>query len=318
MRGPDWRPDWGPDWGRTRLAFLGDRIIVLFMGAFVGAAIALAFVGGGQIRPGVPPAAATPAVSAAAPPALECATPFAPRLLGRLARARTITVGVFGDSFGDGVGAALRALLANENVMVLDESRVGSGFTRYQSLDLERDAVARLNVQPVDIAVIVIGANDIQGTFDDAGRHAYDLLTPGWKAVYGARVDRFVKRLRDQGALVYWIGLPTMRQPAYDRDIAALDTFLAARMALLGVPFIPTRPLTVDAEGRFNLYLSDGGGVSPVRMRANDGIHMTFAGYERLARPVADRIRAYLIRAADQARAEGAAPGAGDSWAARS
>jgi hypothetical protein len=297
----------GAAW-RGRLAFLGDRIVVLFIGVGVGAMIALAYVSGGTLRLGAQgPRAAAPVAATAAPPrlsppptpaALDCATPFPPRLAERIALARPVTVGVFGDSFGEGVWAALHALLAKDNVVVVEESRLGAGFTRYQTLDLERAAAESLATRPVDIAVIMIGANDTQGVFDDAGRHAYALMTPGWKAVYGARIDRFVRRLRDQGALVYWIGLPVMRQADYDRDIAALNDFLAARMAAQGVPFLPTRALSVDPEGRFNLYLPGPGEAAPPRMRANDGVHMTFAGYERLARPVAERIHAYLAAAA--------------------
>ncbi len=306
------RPE-GASW-RRRLVFLGDRIIVLFMGVGVGAAIALAFVGGGAIRltpppPAPPPlsaqaaAAAASARVAAAQAGPDCALPFAPRLLARIAKGRPATIAVFGDSFGDGLWTALQSLMARDRVEVLKASQEGVGFTRYQMLDLEAAETARLRAEPVDIAVIIIGANDAQGLFDDAGRHAYALMTPGWKAVYGARIDRFVGRLRDQGAMVYWLGLPTMRRPDYDRDMAALEGFIAGRMAALGVPFLSTRALSADRRGRYSLYLSDAGGEATQRLRANDGVHMTFAGYQRLARPVAARIRDYLARAAGAADA---------------
>ncbi len=302
------------------LAFLADRIVVLFMGVGVGAMIALAYVGGGTPRfaAGAPlmaspdrraPVKANPTAPPAPSPTAtrDCDRALPPRLAVRIAQGRPVTVAVYGDSFGQGVWAALHTMLAREDVQVLEESREGSGFTRYQTLDLERAAAQDLAAQPVDIAVIMVGANDTQGVFDDAGRHAYALMTPGWKAVYGGRVERFVRRLRGQGALVYWIGLPVMRQAAFDRDIAALDDFISLRMSALCVPFIPTRDLSADAQGRFNLYLPGPGEAAPPRMRANDGIHMTFAGYERLARPVADRIHADLAAAAALTRSQ--APG---------
>ncbi len=297
------------------LAFLADRIVVLFLGVGVGAMIALAFVNGGTPRPGAraplaeasiagPPVKASPPSPLAPAATRDCDTALPPRLAVRIAQGRPVTLAVYGDSFGQGVWAALHSLLAKDDIQVLQESREGSGFTRYQTLDLERAAAQDLAAEPVDIAVIMVGANDTQGVFDDAGRHAYALMTPGWKAVYGGRIERFVRRLRGQGALVYWIGLPVMRQAAFDRDIAALNDFLSDRMSSLCVPFIATRDLSADAQGRFNLYLPGPGEAAPPRMRANDGIHMTFAGYERLARPVADRIHADLAAAAALTRSQ--------------
>ena len=40
-------------------------------------------------------------------------------------------------------------------------------------------------------------------------------------------------------------------------------------------------------------------------MRANDGIHMTFPGYERLTGPLVERIRSYMARARDTVAASG-------------
>jgi hypothetical protein len=214
-----------------------------------------------------------------------------------------VTIGVFGDSFGDGVWAALYRRLAKDNVRIVKLSQEGTGFTRYQVLDLEQRAADQLRDQPVDVAVIVTGANDTQGLFDDDHKHAYALMTPGWKAIYGARLERFVTLIRGQGAMVYWLGLPKMRQPGYDQDVAALDDFYAAEMNRLDVPYLSTRELTADGSGAFNLYLRGPGDQAPRLMRTNDGVHMTAAGYERLAGPLIERIRAYLARAGRQAPA---------------
>jgi hypothetical protein len=241
-----------------------------------------------------------------APPA-ECAAPFPPRLTARIAAGQPVTIGVFGDSFADGVWAALYRRMGKDNVKVLKLGQEGTGFTRYQTLNLERKAADNLKAEPVDIAVVIIGANDTQGLFDDDHLHAYALMSPGWKTVYGARIDRFVSLIRDQGAMVYWVGLPKMRQPGYDQDIAAVGDFQASRMAALNVPFLTTRELSVDPRGEFNLYLDDPDTHAPRLMRANDGVHMTMAGYERLAGPLIDRIHGYLAHAAASPEAVAAA-----------
>lgn len=285
--------------GRTRPAWVMlDRAAVLLIGVVVGGMIGAAFV---TQNGGLAPAAKGPAVVAAkaAPPprqtaSLDCPTPFPPRLLQTLSSGQPITVGVFGDSFGDGVWAALYHLLP-KNYRVMRFSKESTGFTRYASLNLEDSARSQVAGQPVDIAVIDFGANDTQGIYD--GGRAWPLLSDGWKQVYGARMDRFVGVLRGQGAMVYWVGLPKMRKPQYDSQISDMLAFYDDRMTALGVPYIDVKALSEDANGEFNDYLPVPGASAPRLMRANDGIHMTMAGYERIAEPVAQRIEAYVARA---------------------
>jgi hypothetical protein len=272
-----------------------DRAAVLLIGVAVGAMIGYAF-----LSQNLPPPAKTPVtVAAAAPPAqisatLDCPIPFTPHLLQDISAGQPITVGVFGDSFGDGVWAALYHLLP-KNYHVLRFSKESTGFTRYASDNLEDKEHDQLSGQPVDIAVIDFGANDTQGIYD--GGHAFALLSDGWRRVYGARMDRFVSVLREQGAMVYWVGLPIMRKPEYDSQISDMLAFYDQRMTALGVPYIDVRKLSEDSSGAFNDYLPTPGSQDPKLMRANDGIHMTMAGYERIAAPVAARIQDYVTRA---------------------
>jgi hypothetical protein len=286
------------------VAFFADRGLVLLIGVAVGLTIASAFhspLGGAHeaVR-----AAMTPEPRAPTPLAQDCAFPVAPRLIESLRAGKPAVIGVFGDSFGDGVWAALYRRLQGTGLKVVKMSQEGVGFTRYQVVDLEQKAAQQLNEQPVDVAVIVLGANDTEGTWDDDHRHAYAFMTPQWQDIYGRRVGRVVARLREQQAIVYWIGLPKMRKPAYDSDVAAEDRFYADLARKLEIPYFDTRASTEDERGDFNLYLPDA--TSGVRrlMRTNDGVHMTAAGYERLASPLMPRIRAYLERAATDAGAE--------------
>jgi hypothetical protein len=287
-----------------------DRTAVLMIGLGLGAMIGAAFVnhGAASLIPPERPSSPAPklAVSAPAspPPAADCPAPFSPHLLDAVAKGEPVTVGVFGDSFGDGVWAALYQILAKDHsIRVVKFSRQATGFTRYASLNLEDDAEAKLAAQPVDIAVVVFGANDTQGLYD--GHKAYPLLSTGWRSVYGQRMDRYVNLLRRRGAMVYWLGLPKMRKPDYDRQIADMSAFYSDRMAALGVPFIDTVPLSVDANGAFSDYLGEPGSTERRLMRAGDGIHMTFAGYERIAAPLAQRIEAYVARARGAAALDG-------------
>ncbi len=311
---------------------LFDRTAVLFLGVAAGVAIGYAFGVHQQVEAPVvattadgaapgevlaniadattpPTAPAAPGTVPAAPAALpEPAVvaesrPITPGIANAVAAGRPIRVGVFGDSFGDGIWSALYNQLGRKSgYQVVKYSQQATGFTRYKTLNLETHDRARLASAPVDIAVISFGANDMMGVA--SGGHVYALLTPNWQAEIGRRVTSYVGMLREQGAIVYWVGLPKMREAAYDADVVRMNAFYRRLMGELGVPFIETTPYSIDPDGRYAAYLPDATSGKPILMRANDGIHMSMNGYVRITRGLAGRIRGYV----DKARGPGATP----------
>jgi len=308
------------------LRTLLDRTAVLFLGVAAGAAIGYAFghAGADQDSVAAPPvtqvAAAKPAVAPPKPaiPAAPDAHPAAgivaelaagpppppePPVVDAVHAGKTVRVGVFGDSFGDGVWSALYRLLpARDGYQVVKFSQPSTGFTRYRRLDLEAHDSEQIADKPLDIAVISFGANDAQGVCD--GGKCGALMSKYWQEVISRRVEAYVAMLRSHGASVYWVGLPAMRDPAFDGDAAAMDNFYRNLMGQLGVPFIAIRSLTVDADGHYVAYYRDDDGA-PKLLRAGDGIHMSMNGYLRVSKSLAGRIRASVqaARAAQPAEA---------------
>ncbi len=308
------------------LRLLLDRTAVLFLGVAAGVAIGYAFGTGNEkneavsLAPEAAPIAAPRSV--APPPPASPATPKAETPKGTVAapvpEAQSqvdqpssqmvetikggghVRVGVFGDSFGDGVYSALYRLLPAKAGFQVDKySQQSTGFTRYRRLDLEQHDDQQIDGQPLDVAVIAFGANDAQGVCD--GGHCGALMSKFWQKVISARVQAYVAMLRRHGATVYWVGLPVMRDAAFDSDARAMDEFYRGLMAELGVSYIDIRPLTVDAEGQYQAYYLDKDG-SPKLFRAGDGIHMSMNGYIQVTKGLADRIRATVAAAkSDQA-----------------
>ena len=237
---------------------------------------------------------------------LIAATPASPDVRLQLAKlaasGRTLNVGVFGDSLGDGVWAALyRDLHGDKGFNVIRLSQVSTGLSRYNYVDVQQKTVGQLAAQHIDIAVFMFGANDQQGIVEDG--KIYPFGTDGWKAAYGRRVDNLVNTLRQQGAVVYWVGLPKMESHRFDDGAQLINAVLAQHMSTLGAEFIPTVGLTSDANGDYSAYLPVGGSKTKTLMRANDGIHMSMAGYLRITAPVAAAIRRDLAAAAAPAAA---------------
>ena len=117
-----------------------------------------------------------------------------------------------------------------------------------------------------------------------------------WQRVISARVESYIAMLRRHGAKVYWVGLPVMRDPAFDADARAMDEFYRGLMARLDVPYIDIRPFTTDAQGQYQAYYLDKDGT-PKLFRAGDGVHMSMNGYIRIAKGLAGRIRASVAAA---------------------
>ena len=125
-----------------------------------------------------------------------------------------------------------------------------------------------------------------------------------------------VQLLREHGVMVYWVGLPKMRDDHFDADIHQMNQFYAARMASLGVPYFETFAQSVDAGGQYEPYLpADPQSGERQAYRTNDGIHMTIPGYIYAMRGLSDRIRGTVAEA--RAQLEHEAPASGHA-AARS
>ena len=241
------------------------------------------------------PDAAKADASPSTPSQLAAATaaPPVPQAL-HVAAGRPLVIGVFGDSLGDGMWAGLyHQLRDGKSYEVVKFSRAATGLARYDYVNIQENAAEQLANRHVDIAVVMVGANDEQGIIEGHQVDGFD--TPRWRQVYAGRIDSLVGLLRSRGAAVYWVGLPKMRHQAFDQKSQILNALYASRAQALGVPFIPTVPVTVDGNGGYDDYLSEGG--RPRLMRAKDGVHMTMAGYLRIASPVSSAIRADVGRA---------------------
>ena len=285
-------------------------VIGLLIGAGLGAA-AVAFGAPFLDRLDPPAFASAPEPAAAKlirPSTSQVPAPVQPI---RLTAGRPVVIGVFGDSLGDGMWAGLyNQFRGDRTYQVIRFSRAATGFARYDYVDIQQQAIQQLDGRSVDVAVVMAGANDEQGISD--GGDAVGFGTARWRAIYVARIDALVGLLRQRGAAVYWVGLPKMRRASYDQKAQLLNAIYEDRARALGAQFVPTTPVTIDARGQYDDYLTVDGSSRPRLMRARDGIHMTMAGYMRISAPVASAIRGDVGRALAagqlQARAE---PGAG-------
>jgi hypothetical protein len=283
------------------LRVFADRAIVLLLGVLVGTCVGWSYASKSvdRLMPIAPPTNSAQLV--VKPLSDELVAQQCPDIWSNVRQSvsqnRPIRVGVFGDSYGDGVFAALQQHLPHRDGFdVTKYSHLSTGFTRYHALNLETDVRQRLGTDPLDVAVVSFGANDDQAIFTSKRKWA-DLMSPAWQTEIGPRVDRYIALLRAHRAIVYWVGLPRMRDPDTDLKMQSVNDFYARRMKLLGVPFLDSRPVVAGPDGGFAPYLPDPKTGKSTLMRLGDGVHMTFPGYIAITRAVAQRIRAYVAGA---------------------
>lgn len=268
-----------------------DRTAVLLIGVGVGVAIGLAFAPDGDVTALSSPPASAAAGAVRIPANTPAFTPkvkscpkslmITPRLASAMVSSDTVQVGVFGDSFGDGIWAGLYNDLRAEKMFAVHQfSAKATGFTRYRQLNLQDKLEEQLADQPIDLGVISFGANDTQDIWEEGRLMPY--MSEDWKRVVAKRARAYVERIRRDGAAVVWIGLPRMRTPRFDGQIAQMNAFYAGLMCDLNVPFIDTLPKSVDRNGGYTDYLRPLGGGEPIKARAPDGIHMSMTGYRIL------------------------------------
>lgn len=273
------------------LHLLLDRTAVLFVGIAAGAAIGYAFVGTGE-EPAAAPAAGTLVASDETEKTTSCIDEF--ELSRDLERAledgEPINVGVFGDSFGDGIWAGMYNEFRDVDTFTVHRfTKQSTGFTRYKSLNLLNEARSQLATQPVDLAVVSFGANDTWDIWEEGQLMPY--MGEEWQRVIGERVRAYIEQLRDSGADVVWVGLPAMRKTAFNEQVKQMNDFNQKLMCELKVPFIDTLPKSLDDDGNYTEMLQKGGEGAPIRARAEDGIHMTMTGYRILIEDMTKDIR---------------------------
>ncbi len=191
------------------------------------------------------------------------------------------TVVVFGDSQAQGLAVALqRVLIQDPRYRILNRTHPGAALVHGENEWLA--PVARFaSRERADIAVAMFGANDRLDMRVERGA-ILRFRTDEWRAAYAARADKILTLLGNAGLRVIWCGNPIARSPIYSTDMSYINDIYAEETARFGAQFVPLWSVIADEQGRFAAYGKDRLGITQ-RLRGDDGIHFTAAGYELIA-----------------------------------
>ena len=207
---------------------------------------------------------------------------------GAEAMARILVVG---DSQAQGLAGGLqRQLRGDASWRVIDRSRIATGLCSPTRFNWPAAAVGVGEAERGAIAVVMFGANDRPPVHLHG--HVDDKLATSFAASYGARVREIAEGLKRSCVSVIWVGHPIVRDPMYAEDMAMLNWLYARQSMVAGADWFPSWPLFIDADGNYAPY---GKGIDgqTTRLRADDGVHLTSAGYDVLARALLPVIGLY-------------------------
>jgi uncharacterized protein len=218
-------------------------------------------------------------------PAPVTAAAFDPADIGAkpLPRRRLRKLLVTGDSLSTPLDVQLARRLSSSGVDVVREPHLGTGISKTFTVDWGQLAAAQVRRDKPDAVVVFIGANE------GFPMSNVDCCGADWAAIYANRIRRMLQTYRRDGAArVYWITLPTPRDPDRQKISRVVN-------AAIGVAAEPWRAQVrvVDATAIFTPDgYRDAMEVNGRRtiVREADGIHLNQAGAGLLADEMLDRI----------------------------
>ena len=203
---------------------------------------------------------------------------------------------LIGDWFAEGMRAALSQQLTDTGQIQVQQTIVQMRTLRRANWDTAVSRLAQVNSSnAIDIAVVMLGASEF-GSIRSPGRKRVRFGAAGWKAEYVKRIDRVMQAMRQTGAAVYWLGMPTLRREDRNDGAQFINEILRERAYINGIRYLDTYTGFADENGNFDRYGPDVTGKIKL-LRGKDGVSFTSDGYRKLAHFAERAIRRDLRKA---------------------
>jgi len=170
-------------------------------------------------------------------------------------------------------------------VMIELIARSATGLARPDVFNWESKVREELEGKSqVDNTLVFLGTNDAQNIQD--GNVVHEFGSPEWNDIYRKRVVSILELVCSRSQRVYWVGAPPMRDLKFNRKIQNLNDLvknllkqkaeLKNRFGENCVRFVSTSQWISQELGAYSSYIQRGG--TSIKVRENDGIHLTLEG----------------------------------------
>ncbi len=217
---------------------------------------------------------------------------FAPETIGEPPPPRRPlhTLLVTGDSMSQPLDADLAQQLVGEGVHVVQDPHIGTGISTTFVVDWGKLSVAQVKADHPQAVVVFIGANDGFPMPGPSG-HEVACCSAEWAAIYATRVRQMAGTYRQAGAAhVYWLTLPTPREPARARIARVVNAAITVGAEPWAAQVSVIDTAAIFTPGFVYRDSMDVAGTQTI-VRQADGIHLNEAGSSLLATKVVEAIR---------------------------
>jgi lysophospholipase L1-like esterase len=187
------------------------------------------------------------------------------------------TLLVTGDSLSTPLDLELAQRLEPDGVEVIRDPHLATGISRSDVVDWAKLATTQVDEHHPEAVVMFIGANEGLPMSGPDGKDV-SCCGPEWAAIWANRGRQMIETYRQNGvAKVYWLTVPTARDPARAQIVDAVNAALGAAAA----PWRRQVRIVDDAavftpEDRYQDAMEIDG--SQTIVREPDGIHLNQAG----------------------------------------
>ena len=191
---------------------------------------------------------------------------------------------VGGDSISRDLGEGLARVTPADLVRIDLDPRPATGLSRPDFFDWSQHLAGVLTESVPDVIVVLFGANDFQNVEYEG--EILDRFGDEWLELYRQRVDLIMTLLSQPDTQTVWVGQPPVRESRLSGGLARMnEVYEEVAAEHPQVTFVDTWALFSDERGS---YADE---IDGVRLRREDGVHLTIAGGDRLAEAVWGVIR---------------------------
>lgn len=206
---------------------------------------------------------------------------------------RAKKISILGDSMiAGGFGLYLEQALEKESgFVVARRGKSSTGLARPDFFDWIAQGRRERETEKPDALVVMFGGNDGQGLW--MGKKAPSkwirYQEESWDPEYRRRINAFADAVTLGGETLIWIGMPVMRPSKLHARVGHMNDLFRAEMAIRPrAHFVDIWPLLADSHGKYNDHVKIDG--KKVRVRAQDGVHLSRRGAHHLVSQVAPQI----------------------------
>lgn len=192
-----------------------------------------------------------------------------------------------GDSLMQGPASLLVSSMKDKGLVPINRSQISTGLAYPDFFDWPSKIIHSIDRENVKLVVVFLGAND---TFDMySNGKTLQVGSPEWLALYRSRVEKIAFHARVKQVPLIWMGLPAMNRTDIQPYVGALNQIYKSVVESQDGIYIESSFVLGGSQDRFNSVMMRNG--KTVKVRSDDGVHFTPAGWSILADTILNKIK---------------------------